>query len=101
MQSHADLICGNVRSCGISDCRNEIRKGRRTDFCDDAGHVEALGVADAAAVLSVETWADAFETVSGDEVVDGTRQSTGCQGEAEEDCGVLHVHDAGADTANL
>jgi hypothetical protein len=71
MQSQADLICGKVRSCGISDCRNEIRRGRRTDFCDDAGHVEALGVADAAAVLSVETWADAIETVSGDEIVDG------------------------------
>ena len=80
MQSQADLIWGNVRSSVISTGMMRGR-GRRTDFRDHSSHIKAFGVANAATVLSEKTRADAFESVSGDEVVDGASQNAGCQRE--------------------
>jgi len=48
----------------------------KVDFRDNAGHVEARGVADAAVVLGVKSRADFSKAVTGGE---GASQSAGCQ----------------------
>lgn len=79
-----DLGEGEVcKEVWLGAMENGRKKERRTDFRDDAGHIEALGVADAAIVLGVEARADFLQAVAGRE---GASQSAGCQGENEESC---------------
>ena len=86
MQSQAEFIWGKVRSSEISTGMREDKERRRrrpTNFRDYASHIEPFGVANTATVLSIKTRADAFEAVSGDDVVDGTSQSTCYQRDEE------------------
>jgi hypothetical protein len=79
-------VCNEV---GLGPMEKERGRGteKHTDFRNDAGHVEALSIADAAVVLGIEARADRFEAVTG---CGGVSQCAGYQGENEESCWVLH-----------